>query len=82
MYKNLPPLPMEEENHSAYLQDLGFQCATLEEELRSVAETLTVTQRAVIEDYIAFRNILELESIQAAIRYGERRAKKNTERKK
>ena len=65
-----------EERQSLYLQDLGHQCAVLEGELRTVAETLPAAQRAVIEEYIAFRNTMEVESIRAAIRFGERQAAK------
>lgn len=65
-----------EERQPLFLQDLGRQCAVLEEELRAVAKTLPARQRAVVEDYITFRDTLEVESIRAAIRFGERQAKR------
>ena len=70
-----------EERQPLFLQDLGRQCAVLEEELRAVAETLPATQRAVIEEYIAFRDTMEVESIRAAIRFGERQSKKKMDKK-
>ncbi len=72
MNEKFCPLSGAEERQSLHLQELGYQCATLEEELLSVAESLPATQRAVIEEYIALRNMLEVESIRAAIRFGER----------
>lgn len=76
MNESFYPSPEAEESQQVYLQDLGYQCAVLEEELRTVAETLPAAQRAVIEEYIAFRDTLEVESIRAAIRFGERQAKR------
>lgn len=70
-----------EERQPLFLQDLGRQCAVLEEELRAVAETLPAAQRAVIEEYIAFRDTMEVESIRAAIRFGERQSKKKMDKK-
>lgn len=70
-----------EERQPLFLQDLGHQCAVLEEELRAVAETLPAAQRAVIEEYIAFRDTMEVESIRAAIRFGERQSKKKMDKK-
>lgn len=76
MNASFDPSPEAEERQQLYLQDLGYQCAVLEEELRTVVETLSAAQRAVIEEYIAFRDTMEVESIRAAIRFGERRARK------
>ena len=77
MNASFDPSPEAEERQQLYLQDLGYQCAVLEEELRTVAETLSAAQRAVIEEYIVFRDTMEVESIRAAIRFGERRARKD-----
>lgn len=70
------PLTDVEERQSVYLQDLGYQCAVLEEQLRTVAEGLQATQRAVIEEYIALRDTKEVESVQAALRLAEQRGRK------
>lgn len=76
MKENVYPSPGAVGRQPLYLQDLGYQCAVLEEEIRTIAETLPAAQRAVIEEYITFRDTMEVESIRAAIRFGERQARK------
>ena len=81
MHKQSLFFQLGDENQIPCLQDLGYQCAILEEELQAVAETLPVSQRAVIEDYIAFRNTMEVASIRAAIQFGERQVRMEKESK-
>ena len=76
MKENFWSLPDIEDASAVCLQDLSYQCAVLEEELRAVAEALPDAQRAVIEDYIAFRDTKEVESVKAALCFNERQAKK------
>lgn len=55
-----------------YLQDLAEQCAVLEEQVRQMAENMPVQKRHLIEDYIAMRDDLEVQSVRKAIRFGKR----------
>ncbi len=54
------------------LQFLSETCAILERKVLAIAEELPLEKRAIIEDYIASRNDLEVEAMQTALRPKEK----------
>ena len=53
------------------LLDLSEQCARLEQQVRSIAQTLPAKQRQVIEAFLELRDELEFQSVKTAMRYGK-----------
>lgn len=54
-----------------YLLDLSEQCARLEQQVKSIAQTLPTKQRHVIEAFLELRDELEFQSVKIAMRYGK-----------
>ena len=54
-----------------YLLDLSEQCARLEMQVRSIAQTLPTKQRATIEAFLDARDELEFQSVKIAMQYGK-----------
>ena len=65
-------LPDIEKYEDVHLLTLSEYCATLEERVCAIAQTLPSEQRQIIEAYINARNDLEVESTKAALRWGKR----------
>ena len=65
-------LPNISEYEDAHLMTLSEQCATLEDRVYTIANTLPEKQRRIIEEYINARNDLEVESVKTALRWGKK----------
>lgn len=69
--RDLYALPDDGNQQEIYLQDLSLQCAHLEERVRHSMESMPISQRQLLEDYIAVRDELEFQSVKRALRFGK-----------
>lgn len=68
-------LPNINEYEDVHLLSLSENCALLEEQVLTIAQTLVDRDRQAIEAYISARNDLEVETFKTALRWGKRNTK-------
>ena len=69
--KDLYTIPNQVMEQDIYLLDLSEQCAVLEEQVRTLAQTLPPKQRSTIEAFLDIRDELEFQTVKVAMKFGK-----------